>query len=168
MTVYAALPFIATGIAFFALRERLTIHFILCGLVASLGIVTMSSADVARDDILGICAAFVMTAGFAAALVQAKKYPFLDMTLITIASAVASGLIAPPLMQIALPEPQQLLACALLGGRVPVAAGCRAGAVVRLVGLQRDGRHVHADRWGNRDVIGGMAPIAGPSSCRAG
>jgi drug/metabolite transporter (DMT)-like permease len=115
MTVYAALPFITTAFAFFALGERVTLRFIVAGLVALGGIVVMSGAVVAVKDALGICAAFIMTATFAASLVQAKKYPFLDMTLVTVASSAICALIAFPLVQSGLPQPGQLLACALLG-----------------------------------------------------
>jgi drug/metabolite transporter (DMT)-like permease len=115
MTVYAALPFIATAIAFFALQERVTSRFIMAGLFALGGIMIMAGAAVSVRDILGIIAAFLMTAGYAASLVQAKKYPFLDMTLITMWSAVACALIALPFVQHGLPGPRHLLPCALLG-----------------------------------------------------
>lgn len=115
MTVYAALPFIAAFIAFFALGERATARFISCGLAASSGVAVMMVGAMSSDDLIGIGAAFVMTAGFAASLVQAKKYPRLDMTLVTVASAAISALIAFPFMAGGLPEPAQLAACALLG-----------------------------------------------------
>jgi drug/metabolite transporter (DMT)-like permease len=115
MTVYAALPFIATAIAFFALGERVTARFVVCGLLAFVGIVTMSQAAIDLTDMVGIGAAFLMTAGFAGSMVQAKRYPYLDMTLITVASAAICGVIALPLMETFTPGLTQLLACALLG-----------------------------------------------------
>ena len=115
MTVYAALPFIAAVIAFFAFGERATARFIGCGLAASAGVAIMMSGAMSSDDLFGIGAAFVMTAGFASSLVQAKKYPRLDMTLVTVASAGISALLAFPFMANGLPEPSQLVACALLG-----------------------------------------------------
>ncbi|MCO6050486.1 DMT family transporter [Mesorhizobium sp. RP14(2022)] len=115
MTVYAALPFIASAIAFFALGERVTTRFVVCGLIASFGILIMSGSALSFNDIVGIVTALVMTVSFAAALVQAKRYPHLDMTLVTVLSTVATGIIALPLMKNSAPEPYQLLACALLG-----------------------------------------------------
>jgi drug/metabolite transporter (DMT)-like permease len=56
-----------------------------------------------------------MTTGFAASVVQAKRHPGLDMTLVTVVSAAASTLLALPLVAEALPAPTQLMACALLG-----------------------------------------------------
>ena len=115
MTVYAALPFIASAIAFFALRERVTARFVVCGLAASVGVAVMASAAVTFDDMAGIAAALLMTAGFAASLVLAKRFPVIDMTVVTAVAAAISFAIALPLMAVAVPTPPQLLACALLG-----------------------------------------------------
>ncbi|MEA3533242.1 DMT family transporter [Rhizobium sp. CC-YZS058] len=116
MTVYAALPFIAAIIAFFAFNERATYRFVICGLVASVGVAVMMMGVMTTQDSIGILAAFVMTAGFAASLVQAKRYPELDMTLVTVAAAGVSAMIAFPLTSSAAPpNASQLLACALLG-----------------------------------------------------
>lgn len=116
MTVYAALPFIAAAIAFFAIGERATTRFISCGLVASIGVAFMMAGAMSRQDLIGIGAAFAMTAGFASSLVQAKRYPQLDMTLVTVASAAISAMIAFPFAADVMPAPSQLVACALLGG----------------------------------------------------
>lgn len=133
MTVYAALPFIATAIAYVALHERVTRRFVVAGMFAFLGIMVMAGAAVSLNDVLGILASFVMTASFAASLVQAKKCPDLDMTLVTVWSAIICGLIALPFMQHALPAPQQMLACALLGALTTGAANVLALVGGRLI-----------------------------------
>ena len=115
MTVYAALPFIATAIAFFWLREKVTRRFLVAGTVALAGIGTSTGAVATLRDVMGIFAAFVMTSTFAMQLVHTKRHPSLDMTIL---SALAGGvcvLVAAPMMQVGIPAPTQLLACALYG-----------------------------------------------------
>ena len=115
MTIYAALPFIATAIAFLWLRERVTARFLVAGAVALAGIATSTGAVSTLRDAMGILAAFVMTSTFALQLVHTKRHPSLDMTTL---SALAGGvclLVSVPMMQVGIPAPTQLLACALYG-----------------------------------------------------
>ena len=115
MTVYAALPFIATAIAFFWLRERVTTRFLVAGTLALAGIGISTGAVATLRDVMGIFAAFVMTSTFAVQLVHTKRHPSLDMTTL---SALAGGvcvLVSVPFMQAGIPSPTQLLACALYG-----------------------------------------------------
>ncbi|MDO6963237.1 DMT family transporter [Rhizobium alvei] len=115
MIVYAALPFLATLIAFLWFRERVTKRFILAGSVAFLGVVLTVGAAVSPRDLLGIGAAFAMTAGFALQLVIARRHPAMDSTAITVLAAGGALLVALPFMPGGIPAPQQLLACALYG-----------------------------------------------------
>ena len=115
MIVYAALPFVATLIAFVWVKERVTVRFLVAGGLAFVGIVIMAGAASSSRDVIGIAAACVMTASFATQLVHAKLHPTLDMTIVTALSAAACGFISVPLMRTALPAPNQLLACALFG-----------------------------------------------------
>jgi drug/metabolite transporter (DMT)-like permease len=115
MTVFAILPFVASFIAFFWIKERPTVHLFIAGAIAFAGIVIMSGAAVSRQDVIGIVVAFVMTAAYAAQLVHAKLHPKLDMTIVSALAAAACGLVALPFMQAAMPSPMQLLACALFG-----------------------------------------------------
>ncbi|MBB2200740.1 DMT family transporter [Gluconacetobacter tumulisoli] len=115
MTVYAALPFIATGIAFLWLHERVTKRFLVAGAVALGGIVLMAGAAATARDLLGIGAAVVMTAGFATQLVHAKRHPAMDTTVMSALAAAGCLLVAAPLAQPTLPTPAQLVACALFG-----------------------------------------------------
>ncbi|WP_160011357.1 DMT family transporter [Rhizobium sp. 18055] len=115
MTIYAALPFLATAIAFLWFGERVTMRFIVAGLLAFCGIAVTVGAAVTARDLLGLVAAFAMTAGFASQLVIAKRYPSMDTTLMTACGAAACVVIALPFMQHSIPAPMQLLACALYG-----------------------------------------------------
>ena len=115
MTVYAALPFIATGLAFIWLGERVTARFLVAGTIALGGIVVMAGAVATSRDLLGIFAALVMTSGFATQLVHTKRHPRLDTTpLIAVAAAVCVPL-SVPFMRGVVPAPTQLLACAAYG-----------------------------------------------------
>jgi drug/metabolite transporter (DMT)-like permease len=57
MTVYATLPFIATGIAFVWLRDRVTYRFVIAGCAAFTGVAISVGAPVSALDILGVFAA---------------------------------------------------------------------------------------------------------------
>ena len=115
MTVYAALPFLATGLAFVWLGERVTARFLVAAMIALSGIVVMAGAVATSRDLLGIVAALVMTAGFATQLVHTKRHPRLDMTLLIAVAAAVCVAISIPFMQGAVPAPTQLLACAAYG-----------------------------------------------------
>ncbi|GAB0118875.1 DMT family transporter [Acidisoma sp. 7E03] len=115
MTIYAALPFIATGIAFVWMRERVTARFLVAGAIAFLGIAVTAGGAVHGRDILGLAAALVMTASFALQLVHTKRHPGMDTALLSALSAGLCVLVAAPFMHLALPSAQGLLACALYG-----------------------------------------------------
>jgi len=115
MTVYATLPFVATGIAFLWLRDRVTYRFLLAGFFAFLGVAISVGAAMSAKDLLGILAAFVMTAGCATQIVIAKRFPSMDSTMMTVFAALACFCIALPLMQYSIPTSTQLLASAFYG-----------------------------------------------------
>ncbi len=116
MTVYATLPFIATAMAFVWVGERVTTRFLVAGAFALAGIALTAGAVATSRDLAGILAAFVMTSGFAAQLVNAKQHPSLDLTALIALSALACIPLAAPFMQPGIPAPSELLACALYGG----------------------------------------------------
>ena len=115
MTVYAALPFIATLMAFVGLGERVSWRFLVAGAFALAGIAVTAGAVATSHDLAGLLAAFVMTSGFATQLVYVKRHRSLDMTVLIALSAVACLPVALPFMQPQIPAPSQLLACALYG-----------------------------------------------------
>ena len=115
MTVYAALPFIAGGVAFVWAGERVTRRFLAAGAVALVGVAMMAGAVATSHDLLGILAALVMTSGFATQLVHTKRHPALDMSALIAVAALVCIPISLPLMQGGIPAPPELLACALYG-----------------------------------------------------
>jgi drug/metabolite transporter (DMT)-like permease len=115
MIIYAALPFIATAIAYLWLREHVTVRFLIAGAIAIAGILIMANAATTLRDVAGLAAAFAMTAGFATQLVHSKRHPSLDMTIIIALTAGVCALVTIPFMQTGIPAPRQLLACALFG-----------------------------------------------------
>ena len=116
MIVYAVLPFIAALISYFWMGERVTLRLLGAGLAAFAGIAIMAGAAASPKDILGIIAAFIMTATFASQIVHTKVHPTLDLNLAMALAAGMCGLIALPFMEPGVPAPTALLACALYGG----------------------------------------------------
>ncbi len=116
MIVYAVLPFVAALIGYFWIGERVTLRLLAAGLAAFIGIAIMAGAAASAKDILGVFAAFVMTATFASQIVHTKVHPNLDLTLALALAAGACGFVAVPFMEPGIPEPTALLACALYGG----------------------------------------------------
>ena len=115
MIVYAALPFIATGIAFLWCGERVTARFVIAGAIALGGVVVMAGAVTTMRDLWGILAALIMTCGFATQLVHTKRHPGQNMVVLIALAALVCVPISAPFMQVGLPAPIQLLACALYG-----------------------------------------------------
>ena len=115
MTVYAALPFMATTLAYVWLRERVTTRFMMAGTIAFGAIIVMAGAAATSRDLLGILAALVMTAGFATQLVHTKRYPSLHTAMVIALAAIVCVPVSVPFMQTGIPGPKPLLACALYG-----------------------------------------------------
>jgi drug/metabolite transporter (DMT)-like permease len=115
MIVYAVLPFVAALIGYFWISEKVSLRLLFAGLAAFAGIAIMAGAAASAKDILGIFAAFVMTATFAWQIVHCKVHPSLDLNVAMALAAGLCGLIALPLMEPGIPPPTALLACVLYG-----------------------------------------------------
>jgi len=115
MIVYAVLPFIAALISYVWIGERVGVRLLAAGLVAFAGITMMAGAAASEKDILGIIAAFVMTATFASQIVHTKVHPTLDLNVALALAAGICGLVALPFMAPGIPSATALLACALYG-----------------------------------------------------
>lgn len=115
MAVYATLPFLTSAIAFLWVRERVTRRFLVAGGMAIVGVVIMAGASAAANDLVGIAAAFVMTAGFGFQIVLVKRHPGLDTMALSVCAAAACVPVALPFASAVLPAPGQLAACALYG-----------------------------------------------------
>jgi len=115
MTVYAALPFVATAIAFVWIRERISRRFLVAGGLGAGGIIAMAGASTGAGDLAGIAAAVVMTAGFAVQLVAIRRYGRVDVMALNACAAATCVPLMVPFASMALPSPVQLAACACYG-----------------------------------------------------
>lgn len=115
MTIYATLPFLATAIGYVWLGDRVSGRFVVAGLAAFCGIAVTVGASLSPQDLLGLAAALVMTAGFGLQLVIARRFPTLDSTLMMTLAAGLCVLVALPFMQWSLPGAQALTGAALYG-----------------------------------------------------
>lgn len=114
MIVYATLPFVAAGIAYLWMGERLGRRAAIAGLAALAGVVVMVGGSARMADVAGNLASLAMTATFAALVVMARRHPRLDMAPINAMGALLCALVCLPLSA-ALPEWPDLALLALFG-----------------------------------------------------
>jgi drug/metabolite transporter (DMT)-like permease len=88
MTIYATLPFVAAGIAFLWMRERLKPRVLLASGCALVGVIIIAGAATRPEDWGGNASALLMTVTFAVLLVMARRYPQLDMAPVNCAAAL--------------------------------------------------------------------------------
>ena len=91
MVVYATVPFLAAGLAFLLLRERPGLRALCAAGVAFGGVIIMAGSATATIDLAGNGFALLMTLGFAASIVIARRWTGYDAMLVT---GLASGLCA--------------------------------------------------------------------------
>lgn len=115
MTIYAALPFMATAIAFFWIRERVTRRFLAAAALVLGGIVLMASDARAAADWGGILAALVMTAGFAAQLVAIRRHGRVDVLVLNTWAALLCVPVILPFAHLVLPPLPVLAGAACYG-----------------------------------------------------
>jgi drug/metabolite transporter (DMT)-like permease len=139
MTVYATLPFVTGLLGLWLLREKLSRRFGAAALVAAIGIAITAGAALSAGDAAGMVVAALMTLSWGGLVVQAKKHPGLDLTLISLISALIAAVIALPLAAPGLPSATSLWACALLGVLTSGLAN-----VLTLMG----GRHIRSGETG--------------------
>lgn len=91
MVIYATIPFIAAGLAFLLLREAPGVRALIASGVAFAGVVVMAASETAASDMAGNGLALLMTVGFAASVVIARRWPDYDAIFVTgIASAICA------------------------------------------------------------------------------
>ena len=108
MTIYATLPFLAAGIAYLLMRERVDRQVMIASGVGFLGVLVMAGFATRPADIAGNAMALVMTASFAATVVMARRWPTLDLTMVTALAAALCGAVCFMLASSVLPSPSQL------------------------------------------------------------
>lgn len=109
MVIYATVPFAAAGVAYLMMRERVDRHVMIASCVAFLGVVVMAGFTTGAADIAGIAVALLMTITFATTVVMARRWPSLDLTLVTALSSALCGAACFTLASSAVPSPQQLM-----------------------------------------------------------
>ena len=115
MVVYATVPFVAAGIAFFWSGERARSRVLLASAIALVGIVIMAGSSTRLQDVAGNAIAFLMTLAFGVQLVMARRYPSLEMSSINAIAAAICALICWPFAAPAIPSLDQLAILALFG-----------------------------------------------------
>jgi drug/metabolite transporter (DMT)-like permease len=115
LTIYATVPFVAAGLAFLWMGERVQRRVLLASAVALIGIVIMAGSATRPRDIAGNALAFLMTLSFGAVLVMARRYPSLGMAPINALGAALCAAVCWPLMPAGIPSLYQLIVLALFG-----------------------------------------------------
>lgn len=114
MIVYAMIPFVSAGIAFWWIGERTRRGVLPASAVALFGIIIMVGAA-PRQDLAGNAMALLMTVTLAVVLVMARRYPSISMAPVNCLAAALVALVCWPLMATTLPSWQELLILALFG-----------------------------------------------------
>lgn len=115
MIVYATVPFVASGVAFFWIGEKAKSRLLLASAVALIGIAIMAGSATRPQDIAGNAIAFLMTLAFGMQLVMARRYPSLEMAPVNALGAAVCAVISWPLMAAGIPNLHQLIILALFG-----------------------------------------------------
>jgi len=115
LIVYATVPFLAAGVAYLWIGERVDRRTLVAAGVALGGVVVMAGAATRPEDIAGAALSFLMTLTFAILVVMARRYPSLKMGPLNALAAALCALVCWPLASRALPSPGDLAILAVLG-----------------------------------------------------
>ncbi len=115
MVVYATVPFVAAGVAYFWLGEKIKVQFAVATLIALVGILIMAAHATRPQDIAGNAVAFLMTIAFGVQLVMARRFPALDMAPINAMGAGLCALLCWPFAAATIPSFQELIVLAVFG-----------------------------------------------------
>jgi len=148
--VYASVPFVAGGVAFGWMGERLSGRFVLASGLALLGILTVAGFATRLTDVAGNAVALLMTLAFGVQLVMARRYPRLEMAPVNALGAALCAVVCWPFIAAAIPSPYQLAILALFG----ITNGAL-GYILFLTG----GRHIPS---GEAGLIGLIDVVLGP------
>jgi len=150
MVVYATVPFVAAGVAYLWIGERLGGRFVLAGAAALVGILTVAGFATRPQDVAGNFVAFLMPLAFGAQLVMARRYPTLEMAPVNAMGAALCAILCWPYIASGIPTPHQLLILALFG-----ITNAALGYILFLTG----GRHIPS---GEAGLIGLIDVVLGP------
>ncbi len=115
LSIYATVPFIAAGLAYLLIGERVERRVLTASAVAFVGVLIVAGFAARLSDLAGNGLAFLMTVTFSILLVMARKHPSLRMAPV---NAIGSGLcvlLCLPLMSHAMPSLSELGILAVFG-----------------------------------------------------
>jgi drug/metabolite transporter (DMT)-like permease len=115
MIVYATVPFVVAGVAYFWLGEKIKLRFAVATVIAMVGILIMAAHAPRPQDIAGNAVAFLMTLAFAVQLVMARRFPALDMAPVNAMGAGLCALLCWPFAAATIPSFHQLMVLAVFG-----------------------------------------------------
>ena len=150
LSIYATVPFIAAGLAYLLMGERVERRVLIASAVAFVGVLIVAGFSARLTDLAGNSLAFLMTVTFSILLVMARKHPSLRMAPV---NAIGSGLcvlLCLPLMSHALPSLPEL-------GILVVFGSTTSGLAYLL--YMTGGRYIPSSEAG---LIGLMDVVLGP------
>ncbi|MBZ5759704.1 MULTISPECIES: DMT family transporter [Rhizobium] len=115
LSIYATVPFIAAGLAYLLIGERVERRVLSASCVAFLGVLVVAGFAARLTDLAGNALALLMTVTFSILLVMARKHPSLRMAPVNALGSGLCVLLCLPLMSHALPSPSDLAILALFG-----------------------------------------------------
>jgi drug/metabolite transporter (DMT)-like permease len=95
--IYATSPFLAAGLAWWLLREKMKARTVIAGLVSMAGVAVIVAGSIGGGHLLGDLMAIGMTVSFAFIIVIPRARPELPLLPTTVVSAFATTLIFAPL-----------------------------------------------------------------------
>jgi drug/metabolite transporter (DMT)-like permease len=115
LSIYATVPFIAAGLAYLLIGERIERRVLTASCVAFVGVLVVAGFALRLTDLAGNGLALLMTVTFSILLVMARKHPTLRLAPV---NAIGSGLcvlLCLPLMSHAMPSLSELGILAVFG-----------------------------------------------------
>lgn len=115
LIVYATVPFLAAGVAYAWIGERVGRRTLIAAGAALVGVVVMAGSATRPEDVLGASLSFLMTLAFAILVVMARRYPSLKMGVINAAAAALCAAVCWPFAVGGVPGAFDLAILAVLG-----------------------------------------------------
>ena len=115
MVIYATVPFVAAGVAYLWVRERIERRTLIASVLALLGVSVMAGNATRAADLLGNALSFLMTLSFSVLLVMARRYPSMAMAPINALGALLCAAFCFPLVTGGVPSLSEMLTLAVFG-----------------------------------------------------
>ena len=115
MIVYATVPLITAGVAYFAIGEKTTRLVLIVSCIAFAGVVFMVGSTTRLTDIAGCLISLLMTVAMAIQIIMARRNRNLDMGEVNTYAALACCIIGLAFSQAGIPSWHELLVLAAFG-----------------------------------------------------